>query len=91
MAPSGSRPKRLLNVKNYKLVSGRSVTDPYAILSHRWGADEVLHKEWPTHVSNRALQQKMGYVKVVGACARARKDRIAWLWYPLAATPRRNP
>ncbi|KAK5684784.1 hypothetical protein LTS10_002858 [Elasticomyces elasticus] len=49
----------------------------YAILSHRWGDEEVTHKAW--RKGRRRVGAK-GYVKILDACAFAQARGQAWLW-----------
>jgi hypothetical protein len=52
---------------------------PYAILSHRWGAEEVTYKEY--RKNREAVQHRAGYKKVMRFChvARQRGFRYAWV------------
>lgn len=52
---------------------------PYAILSHRWGAEEVTLKEF--RKSRDKIQHRAGYRKILEFCkvARARGYGLAWL------------
>jgi hypothetical protein len=50
----------------------------YAALSHTWGREEVMIREW-TEPSDRTTS-KAGYKKVSLACSLARRFGHAWLW-----------
>ncbi|EEU46243.1 uncharacterized protein NECHADRAFT_18070, partial [Fusarium vanettenii 77-13-4] len=68
---------RLLNTTSLKLeYFVEDETPMYAILSHRWEAEEILFedvqtKEWP---------QKRGAKKVKKACRRAKRDGFGYIW-----------
>ncbi|KAI1127088.1 heterokaryon incompatibility protein-domain-containing protein [Nemania abortiva] len=64
---------RLIDTRSLEFEEFFGVTIPrYAILSHTWGEEEVTFQDW----SNR---NKAGY-KIHAACARARADRLDYLW-----------
>lgn len=66
---------RLLNIHTRKLEEFFEESIPkYAILSHTWGADEVLY----SHVQENGY--KGGSVKVDGCCAQAAKDGLHYVW-----------
>lgn len=52
---------------------------PYAILSHRWGPDEITYKQY--RKTRESIQNCAGYKKVVAFCrvARQRDFRYAWV------------
>lgn len=72
---------RLFNSHNYKFMQFDDNEIPdYAILSHRWrGNNEVTNEEMEIKNRNDNID-KPGFQKVLAACAKARKDRIDWLW-----------
>ncbi|KAK4962836.1 hypothetical protein LTR10_000463 [Elasticomyces elasticus] len=75
--PLNSGPQRLINVESLRLEQFSTITVPaYAILSHRWSADEVLFSDW--HCSKK--ESKTGWAKIKGACRKAQQDRIPYLW-----------
>ncbi|KAK5725247.1 hypothetical protein LTR17_013116 [Elasticomyces elasticus] len=76
MAPSPSRPIRLLNVDTCSLETSEA---PYAILSHRWGPDGILYKQWEDR-NHGALRRKEAYKKITGACKQAQKDGLDYIW-----------
>ncbi|KAI8963150.1 HET-domain-containing protein [Daldinia sp. FL1419] len=73
---------RLINVDTLQLEEffGKD-TPPYAILSHTWnGNTEVTFKEWERAAIDDTIKSKGGYAKIVGACRRAQKDGLQYLW-----------
>lgn len=68
---------RLLNTITLELRSFKpSEIPPYAILSHRWQAEEVLFED----IINGSAWTKRGYSKVAGACYQATKDGFGYIW-----------
>lgn len=66
---------RLINVKTQRLEEFFDEAIPeYAILSHTWGADEVLYN----HVQESGYEG--GSDKIDGCCAQARKDGLDFVW-----------
>ena len=53
-----------------------ATTPPYAILSHRWGSDEVLYGD----LMSEALKEGPRFNKILRCCERARKDGYAYVW-----------
>jgi len=49
---------------------------PYAILSHRWEAEEVLYQD----VQNGKASEKAGYKKVRGTCSLAKSHDFQYVW-----------
>jgi hypothetical protein len=49
---------------------------PYAILSHRWQADEVLFR----HIQNGSAPEKKAYAKLKLCCNQAIKDGLDYMW-----------
>ncbi|KAE9380043.1 HET-domain-containing protein [Stipitochalara longipes BDJ] len=49
----------------------------YAILSHRWGLDEVTFQDLQ---NNRENMKTVGWEKVIGCCAQARKEGWDYVW-----------
>ncbi|KAM0718092.1 hypothetical protein Q7P37_006424 [Cladosporium fusiforme] len=54
-------------------------SEPYVVLSHRWGTEEVTFKEY--RKNHKQILHRAGYRKIVEFCqvARARGFRLAWL------------
>jgi hypothetical protein len=72
---------RLLNTENLNL-EVKSDGTPYAILSHRWGEDEILFQDLASNQdeTRKQAKQKRGYVKIEGACRQARSDGFQYIW-----------
>jgi hypothetical protein len=69
---------RLLNTETRKLeFFPDSETPLYAILSHRWGEDEVLFSDIDQGVS---YTEKKGYAKLNGACVQAESQGFRYVW-----------
>jgi hypothetical protein len=68
---------RLLHTETFAFAEFYEPDVPeYAILSHRWEADEVTFQD----VSNQIHQHKAGWAKVRSCCAFALKDGWQWVW-----------
>lgn len=68
---------RLLNVDTLNLEDFDENDVPqYAILSHRWEKEEVTFKDMECGTA----KQKMGYTKLIKACAEARNRGHAHIW-----------
>ena len=53
-------------------------TTKYAIISHRWGNDEVSHQDF---LQDRAgLREGLGWKKIVKGCKLAAAAGLNWLW-----------
>jgi hypothetical protein len=52
------------------------IPPPYAILSHRWEAEEVTLQEF----SNPESRNKRGYEKIKNCCLQAKKDGYSYTW-----------
>lgn len=52
----------------------------YAILSHRWGDDEVLFKDLNGSKDLNVLHNKQGFSKVKRCCEQASRDKYSWAW-----------
>lgn len=57
-------------------------TPPYAILSHRWGKDEVTYQD--LEIGSEAAQRKEGFQKVRQCCAKAKADGFDYAWVDTA-------
>ncbi|KAK4553802.1 hypothetical protein LTR86_008977 [Recurvomyces mirabilis] len=58
----------------------------YAILSHRWGKNEVLYEQW----GRDKRDQIRGWAKIQGACRQALTDGINYLWVDTCCIDRRS-
>lgn len=67
---------RLLNTTTYRLEEFDSKTPKYAILSHRWGDEEMTYQDF----YKQRNRNKSGYHKIIQACDFARKRSQQWLW-----------
>ncbi|KAK4443663.1 heterokaryon incompatibility protein-domain-containing protein [Podospora aff. communis PSN243] len=50
----------------------------YAILSHRWGEEEISFQDITTR--NPRTRTKKGYGKIENCCAQARNSGLEWVW-----------
>jgi hypothetical protein len=68
---------RLLNTETFTLSEffGENIP-PYAILSHRWEAEEVSFRD----LNDGNGPGLAGYSKILGLCAQAKKDSLSWAW-----------
>ena len=48
----------------------------YAILSHRWGDDEVTYQDWQCGRKKKSS----GYLKILKCCELAASDGLSWAW-----------
>lgn len=87
---------RLINTATLEIKDFVSDTDrpPYAILSHRWGENEVTYQDWIyitkqfprrwgwVYVEDEVKQIKSGagFKKIENACRLASKDGLEWIW-----------
>lgn len=72
---------RLLNTASFELQEFfEKDTPPYAILSHRWGEEEILYQDMIPTAEQLVTQSKLGYVKLVGSCSLAQKQGYQWIW-----------
>jgi hypothetical protein len=75
---------RLLNVNTLKLEVGK--TEPYAILSHTWGDEEITFEE----LGADYVKQKVGYQKILQTCAQAEKDGYQYVWIDTCCIDKRS-
>jgi hypothetical protein len=71
---------RVLNTASLELKEFPDLPDePYTILSHRWGAEEVAYKEY--RKNRDSIQHRAGYKKIVEFChvSQQRGFRYAWV------------
>ena len=68
---------RVLDTETRKLKEFiRYPDEPYAILSHTWGNDEVVFEDLKTGAS----EQKAGYSKIETSCKLAHTEGYSWIW-----------
>ncbi|GME27157.1 Het domain-containing protein [Neofusicoccum parvum] len=68
---------RLLHTSELELEDfGPSVIPRYAILSHRWGKEEVTFED----MIKGLAQTKTGYSKIEGSCKQANNDGYEYIW-----------
>jgi hypothetical protein len=80
---------RLVNTSTLKLESfispWKDRTWRYAILSHTWGAEEVVFEDMQAVLSEAttdipAWHAKKGASKIIDSCAQARLDKLEYIW-----------
>lgn len=72
---------RLLNTVSLQLQEFfERDTPPYAILSHRWGIEEILYQDMISTADQTKTQQKYGFPKLLGSCNLAREQGYEWIW-----------
>ncbi|KAI1338012.1 HET-domain-containing protein [Xylariaceae sp. FL0016] len=69
---------RLINTKTLQLEEFIGRIPDYAILSHRWGSDEVSYQDMLN--LDPAVQRKEGFAKIKYTCDQAAKDGLDWAW-----------
>jgi hypothetical protein len=70
---------RLLNSKALELTEFLGGQPPkFAILSHRWGEEEVSFQEIQTPTPRKT--PKKGYYKIKHCAERALSDNLQWIW-----------
>ncbi|KAH8588962.1 heterokaryon incompatibility protein-domain-containing protein [Bisporella sp. PMI_857] len=69
---------KVLDTRVVRLKDINESEEPYAILSHTWGRDEVLFEDMTA--MNGYGAQKLGYAKVRTACAKALGDGYKSIW-----------
>lgn len=55
-------------------------TPPYAILSHRWGEQEILYQDMIPSANRSTTQNKYGYAKLRDSCNLAQRQGYRWIW-----------
>jgi hypothetical protein len=81
MAPLDIGPRRLVDTSSFQLVefNEKDKIPSYAIVSHRWiDGEEVSFQEFKVPQEDTKL--KSGFLKIISACQRARKDNLRYLW-----------
>lgn len=80
---------RLLNTETYLLLD-HSVgqVPPFAILSHRWGDDEVSYRDYV----KRRVTQGNGFQKIIGFCdfAKSQPEAHQWVWVDSCCIDKRS-
>jgi Heterokaryon incompatibility protein (HET) len=84
----------LLNTRTFDLHEFIGEERPkYAILSHRWGTEEVSFDEMVAYRKDsvRALDiPKRGFTKIKGCCTQASKDGLEWVWIDSCCIDKRS-
>ncbi|PMD43057.1 HET-domain-containing protein, partial [Hyaloscypha variabilis F] len=72
---------RLINTNSLELVEFFAGDIPaYAILSHRWGKEEVTFQDWKSKRTRKAVRHKAGYDKIIRACEKAKEQGLLYIW-----------
>ncbi|KAI1381943.1 heterokaryon incompatibility protein-domain-containing protein [Hypoxylon crocopeplum] len=73
---------RLLNTEteNIEEFFGEKIPLQYAVLSHRWGDEEVSLQDWLARSSRPDVRAREGFRKIQLCCEQAKKDGIEWAW-----------
>lgn len=70
---------RLINVKTYEVVEHMNDdVVQYAILSHTWGAEEIILQEM--NLLDERIKAKQGFKKIEYTCRQARSEGFDWAW-----------
>ncbi|KAH9897611.1 HET-domain-containing protein [Xylariomycetidae sp. FL2044] len=69
---------RLINTTTLELHEFVGRIPRYAVLSHRWGTEEVSYQEML--VPSPATRRKEGFYKIRHTCDQALRDRLDWAW-----------
>ena len=78
---------RLLNTKSLDFGESFDSDIPeYAILSHRWGENEVVYKE----LKKGKAYEGSGLKKIQESCALAAKDGYEWIWIDTCCIDKRS-
>jgi len=63
---------------------------PYAILSHRWGAEVTLQHFEDAYTGDETtrtrVRQMLGYAKILKACYQTLEDSYAYVWVDTCTT-----
>lgn len=80
---------RVLNTASLEFEEFPDLPDePYAILSHRWGAEEVTYKEYRKR--RDTVNRRGGYKKVVEFCQVARQRGFQYAWVDTCCIDKRS-
>ncbi|KAI1762282.1 HET-domain-containing protein [Hypoxylon sp. FL1150] len=73
---------RLLNTDSgdIELFFGEDTPHEYAILSHRWGGEEISYQDWLARSSRPDIRSRDGYEKIQHCCEQAKADGFNWVW-----------
>ncbi|OTB17618.1 hypothetical protein K445DRAFT_382848 [Daldinia sp. EC12] len=74
---------RLINTATREITEffGDSIPTTYAILSHRWGKEEITFQKWMNNSSDvYKLSSRQGFCKIDSFCDQAGKNGIDWAW-----------
>lgn len=78
---------RLLNARTLKFQEFFDSDIPrYAILSHRWGSDEVTFKDFK-RISQRG---RASFTKIEFCCKQALHDHYEWVWVDTCCIDKRS-
>jgi hypothetical protein len=75
---------RLLNVDTVEYEVRK--TEPYVILSHTWGDEEIAYEE----LGLDNITEKAGYQKILRACAQAKKQGYQYIWIDTCCIDKRS-
>ncbi|KAF2164257.1 hypothetical protein M409DRAFT_68112 [Zasmidium cellare ATCC 36951] len=67
---------RLIDVRTLEIKTFGDKPPPYAILSHKWGAEEVTYQEFVAHQK----QNGKGYQKILDFCRTVQERAVKWAW-----------
>ncbi|KAK4695294.1 hypothetical protein P7C71_g2434, partial [Lecanoromycetidae sp. Uapishka_2] len=89
---------RLINVNTLDIGGDKEPQSKYAILSHRWGDDEVTFDTYPAArkaIEDHLLQRSSANIlssiaKVAGACKLCRKLKLDYLWIDTCCIDKRS-
>lgn len=73
---------RLINTENgdMKEFIGDKIPSAYAVLSHRWGDEEVSYQDWLARLSRPDVRSRDGFHKIQHCCEQAKREGIDWAW-----------
>ena len=90
---------RLINVNTLDIESFLGQAEqPYVILSHRWGPDEVKFEDYASYKTQIKEQMSKpqgggpttGISKIAGACLQSRKLKLRYLWIDTCCIDKRS-
>ncbi|THU77450.1 HET-domain-containing protein [Dendrothele bispora CBS 962.96] len=77
-------PRRFIDTHSVRLVhfEGTESVPHYAVLSHTWGEgdSEVTYADLDERPEEERTKRKLGYQKILDACAQARRNGLELLW-----------